>query len=186
MNIHELYQAYCLYRHDNFSYGSQLITGQGQGDSYRVCASATLCSILAVWLQSLRVDCHVVMLSLSLLACALITMRVFFDLHLLDGFYEDTKESHCWKIKAAIKAWSGFFFFPWPCLYTSLMWSTSIQKQLVGRVIHTLYRVATVTHQIRMDFNYWCLERINMGHRSGMCTSTAKVLLGVSLPTDRK
>lgn len=27
------------------------------------------------------------------------------------GFYEDTKESHCWKIKAAIKAWSGFFFF---------------------------------------------------------------------------
>lgn len=110
MNIHELYQAYCLYRHDNFSYGSQLITGQGQGDSYRVCASATLYSILAVWLQSLRVDCHVVMLSLSLLACALITMRVFFDLHLLDGFYEDTKESHCWKIKAAIKAWSGFFF----------------------------------------------------------------------------
>ncbi len=62
------------------------------------------------------------------------------------------------------------------------MWSTSIQKQLVGHVIHL---VAKVTHQIRMDLNCWCLKKINRGHRSGMCTSAANILLGVSMPTDR-
>ncbi len=74
------------------------------------------------------------------------------------------------------------FFFAWLCLCTSLMWSTSIQKQLVGHVIHL---VAKVTHQIRMDLNCWCLKKINRGHRSGMCTSAANILLGVSMPTDR-
>lgn len=70
---------------------------------HRGCVGAIPYSIPVSW-QSLQADCHVVILSLSLLACALITMRVFFDLHLLHGFYDDTKESYCWKIKAAIKA----------------------------------------------------------------------------------
>lgn len=49
------------------------------------------------------------------------------------------------------------------------------------RCIHCTLLLA---HQIRMDLNCWCLEKINRGHGSGMCTSAAKVLLGVSLPTD--
>lgn len=51
--------------------------------------------------------------------------------------------------------------------------------------IHRTWLLRLLT-QIRLDLNCWCLRKINGGHRSGTRTSTAKVLLGVSLPTDRK
>lgn len=162
MNSQEHHRAHYQRRRDDFSHGYQPIIGQGFGDTYRGCASATPYSISAVCLQPLQARCHEV-ISVFEACCMCInypeSVLFCFFLHPLDGFNDDTKESHCWKIKAAIKAWSGCCcFFPWLCFCTSLMWSTSFQKQLVRHVIHTRYIVA---NQMRMGMNCWCLKKIN-------------------------
>lgn len=74
-------------------------------------------------------------------------------------------------MNAAIKA---FFFYS----------SVRMHALLLEHVTHTPYLVPKVTHQIKMELTSW-YAKDQWRERSGMCLSTAKVSLSVSLSAAR-
>lgn len=169
MNIHKHKGAHCLYRRDNFSPGSQLIIGQGYGGTCRGRVRATMHLMPAFAYH------------LSLLACALICHA--FLIFICWTAFMTTQKSHT--ARKWMQPLRLFFFNSSVRMHASLMWWTSIQKQLLEHVTHTPYLVPKVTHQIKMELTSWYAKEDQWRERSGMCLSTAKVSLSVSLSAAR-